>query len=360
VFYFVVPSSHRIAAIQRGNPKAKVLMYFASSLTRVAKLVDAGSVDAENTDWILQNHRDWLLRDQEGRLVEGRSWSAKYWADPGNRDWQDFFAAKLNQAIESSGGPWDGVILDEFLTGHTSTAAGWAGGGRTQAKYPTDQAWQEAQLAFLRRVAPQLKVPLVPNVEPIVLNPTSPGFNPEFFTEVQRIGGGAEAEVFVFHRADARGFLGKEMVEVYLERARQTPPGKMMFLNAATAASFAGNSDLTLFSYFTYLLVASPEREIYWTCKEGDSEIPHFWYQEFDLDLGPPREERQTQGGVWKRAFANATVVVNPGQGPIEYSFDGECVDVRGKPLHSPLALKSRVGMLLITNQAILSTAESE
>jgi hypothetical protein len=359
VFYLAAGSSRRIAAIKRANPKAKVLMYFASSLTRVARLVDAGSVDEENTDWILQHHGDWLLKDREGRPVEGQSWSTKYWADPGNVDWQDFFAAKLNQAIESSGGPWDGIILDEFLTGHASTAAAWAGGGRVQVNYPTDQAWQEAQLAFLRRVAPRLTVPLVPNVEPVVLNPTSPGFNPEFFTEVQRIGGGAEAEVFVFHRADPRGFLGREMVEVYLERARQTPPGKMMFLNSATAASFAGNTDLTLFSYFTYLLVAGPEREIYWTCKEGDSEIPHFWYKEFDLDLGPPREEMQTQGGVWKRDFANATVVVNPGQGPAEYSFDGACVDVRGKPLHSPLTLQSQVGMLVITNKAILPEPNS-
>jgi len=353
-FYLGAPSSHRIAAIKRGHPRAKVLMYFASSLTRVAKLVDAGSVDAENTDWILQNHRDWLLQDGEGRPVEGRSWSTKYWADPGNAAWQDFFAAKLNQALESNGGAWDGVILDEFLTGHTSTAAAWAGGGRVQVKYPTDQAWQEAQLAFLRRVAPQVKVPLVPNVEPVVLNPTSPGFQPEFFTEVQRIGGGAEAEVFVFHQADRRGFLGQEMVEVYLERARQTPKGKMMFVNSATAASFAGNADLTLFSYFTYLLVAGPEREIYWTCKEGDSEIPHFWYKEFDLDLGPPREEMQTQGGVWKRAFANATVVVNPGRDAAKYSFEDKCVDVQGKPLHSPLMLGSQVGMLVITNKAIL------
>ncbi len=360
VFYLGAPSGHRIAAIKRGNPKAKVLMYFALSLTRVAQLVDAGSVDEENTDWIFHKHRDWLLKDQEGKLVEGRSWSEKYWADPGNTEWQDFFAAKLNRAIESSGGPWDGVLLDEFLTGHTSTVAAWAGGGRPQAKYPTDQAWQEAQLAFLRRVAPQMKVPLVPNVEPVVLNPTSPGFHPEFFTEVQRIGGGAEAEVFVFHQAHPRGFLGQEMVEVYLERARRTPPGKMMFVNSATAASFAGNPDLTLFSYFTYLLVAGPEREIYWTCKEGDSEIPHFWYKEFDLDLGPPREEMQTQGGVWKRAFGNATVVVNPGRDRAEYSFDGECVDVRGKPLYSPVTLQTLTGMLMITNRAILPTAETQ
>jgi hypothetical protein len=349
VFYLGAPASHRIPVIKRYNPRAKILMYFASSLTREAKLHDAGSVDEKNTDWILQNHRDWLLRNKEGRPIEGQSWSAKYWADPGNQQWQEFFATKLNAALEESGGSWDGVILDEFLTGHESTAASWAGGGEAQTNYATDQAWQEAQLAFLRYVAPRVKVPLVPNVEPVVLNPTSEGFNPEFFTEVQRIAGGAEAEIFVYHRAHPSGFLGRKMVEVYLERVRQTPPGKMMFLNSATAASFGGNPDLTLFTYFTYLLVAGPEREVYWTCKEGDSEIPHFWYKEFDLNLGPPQEEMQTVGDLWKRDFANATVVVNPGQKPAVYSFEGGRVDVCGKPLHSPVTLDCQTGMLLMS-----------
>jgi len=354
VFYLNAPANHRIPVIKRANPRAKVLMYFAGSLTRAAKLHDAGSVDEENTAWILQNHADWLLKDGQGRLVEGKSWSAKFWADPGNEQWQAFFAEKLNAAIEKSGGQWDAVILDEFLTGHLSTAAWWAGGGRPQAKYATDKAWQEAQLAFLKYVAPRVKVPIIPNVEPVVLNPTSEGFNPGFFTQVRQIAGGAEAEIFVFHRAHRSGFLGKEMIEVYLDRARQTPPGKMTFLNSATASSFGGNSDLTLLSYFTYLLVASPEREICWTCKEGDSEIPHFWYREFDLDLGPPQEEVQTIRDLWKRSFANATVVVNPGPAPAEYSFEGECVDVLGKPLQSPIALKAQTGILLIRNKRIL------
>jgi hypothetical protein len=199
-------------------------------------------------------------------------------------------------------------------------------------------------------VAPRVKVPLVANVEPVVLNPTSDGFNPEFFTEVQRIAAGAEAEVFVYHRADRNGFLGREMVEVYLERVRQTPKDKMTFLNCATAPGFGGNSDLTLFAYFTYLLVASPEREVYWTCKEGDSEIPHFWYREFDLDVGLPQEEMQAVDGVWKRDFTKATVVVNPDARAAAYSFDGQRVDVLGRPVRSPVALGVQTGMLLIRN----------
>ncbi len=93
VFYLNALASHRIPVIKRANPKAKVLMYFAISLTKAAKLHDAGSVDDENTAWILQNHADWLLKDRQGRLVEGKSWSAKFWADPGNEQWQAFLLA---------------------------------------------------------------------------------------------------------------------------------------------------------------------------------------------------------------------------------------------------------------------------
>lgn len=357
VFYLGARAGHRIPLIKRYNPKAKVLMYFASSLTKGSKLHDAGSVDEQDTEWIVRNRRDWLLPDKDGRPVEGRSWNVKYWADPGNEQWQEFFATKLNLALAQSGGPWDGVILDEFLTGCTSTAAAWAGGGVPQARYPTDRAWQEAQLSFLRYVAPRVQVPLIPNVEPVVLNPTSAGFAPEFFTQVQRVAAGAEAEIFVYHRADRAGFLGQEMVQVYLECARRTPAGKMLFLNSATSIGFGGNPDLTLFSYFTYLLVADPQREIYWTCKEGDSEIPHFWYREFDLDLGPPQEEMQTVGSLWKRDFANATVVVNAGSAPAAYVFDKEYVDVLGRPQVSPMTLEIQTGMLLIGNKAILNTA---
>ncbi|MCU0917502.1 MAG: hypothetical protein MUC88_23495, partial [Planctomycetes bacterium] len=41
VFYLSGSASHRISIIKRHNPRAKVLMYFASSLTRESQLHDA-------------------------------------------------------------------------------------------------------------------------------------------------------------------------------------------------------------------------------------------------------------------------------------------------------------------------------
>lgn len=199
-----------VPIIKKSNPSAKVLMYMANSLTSVATLLDAGSVDEENTDWILKNHPNWLLKGSDGKPIQGTSWSPKYWPDPGNKDWQAFFVKKVNKALKETGGLWDGVLFDEFLTTHTGHTASYVGSSGKQANYASDQAFQQAQLEFLRNVVPGLSVPILPNVDSPVLNPTSPAFNPEFFTEVQRIAGGAEAEVFVLHAPDQYGFLEKK------------------------------------------------------------------------------------------------------------------------------------------------------
>ena len=336
-----------VPIIKKSNPSAKVLMYMANSLTSVATLLDAGSVDEENTDWILKNHPNWLLKGSDGKPIQGTSWSPKYWPDPGNKEWQAFFVKKVNKALKETGGLWDGVLFDEFLTTHTGHTASYVGSSGKQANYASDQAFQQAQLEFLRNVVPGLSVPILPNVDSPVLNPTSPAFNPEFFTEVQRIAGGAEAEVFVLHAPDQYGFLEKEMIEVYLDRARKTPPGKMMLLNSPTAG-LEGNIERTLYAYYTYLLVASPGRAVYWAFKEGESSVPHFWFKEFDLDLGLPQGEMQTVGPLWTRDFTNAAVVVNPNQKAASFAFKESYSDVLGKPVKSPVPLGPHSGVLLI------------
>ncbi|MBI4524224.1 MAG: hypothetical protein HY695_10485 [Deltaproteobacteria bacterium] len=345
--------------IKKVNPSAKALLYMSSSLTSVATMIDAGSVDEENTEWILKNQPDWLLKDSDGRPIQGTSWSPKYWPDPANKQWQAFFVRKVNKALRESGGLWDGVLLDEFLTTRTSHSASYAGSAGTQAKYTSDGAFQRAQLEFLRNVAPGLHVPIIPNVESLVLNPTSEAFKPDFFTEVQRIAGGAEAEIFGLHAPNRHGFLEKEMLKVYLDRANKTPSGKIMLLNSPTAG-LEGNIERTLYVYFSYLLVAGPERQIYWTFKEGDSSIPHFWFKEFDLDLGPPHGTMQTAGPLWKRDFANAAVLVNPNREAAAFTSKEAYFDVLGEPVRGPISLGPNSGVLLIKNRRIIPAGESK
>ncbi|HEY7557161.1 MAG TPA: putative glycoside hydrolase [Candidatus Binatia bacterium] len=340
-----------VPTLKTHNPSAKVLMYIANSLTTVATLQDAGSIDKENTDWILKNHPDWLLKGSDGQPIQGTSWSPKYWPDPGNKEWQAFFVQKVNQALKSTGGRWDGILFDEFLSTHTGHTAPYVGSSGKQVKYTSDAAFRQAQLEFLRYVAPRLSVPILPNVDSPVLVPNTPAFNPEFFTEVQRIAGGAEAEVFVLHAPNPDGFLEKAMVEVYLDLARKTPPGKIMVLSSPTA-DLEGNIERTLYAYLTYLLVASPGRAVYWAFKEGESSVPHFWFKEFDLDLGPSQGEMQTVGTLWRREFANAAVVVNPNQEAATFAFKDTYFDTLGKPLTASVSVGPHRGVLLMKKQA--------
>jgi hypothetical protein len=358
LFLLIGLRGNLVPIIKKSNPSAKVLMYMANSLTSVATLLDPGSVDEENTDWILKNHPNWLLKGSDGKPIQGTSWSPKYWPDPGNKEWQAFFVKKVNKALKETGGLWDGVLFDEFLTTHTSHTASYVGSSGKQANYASDQAFQQAQLDFLRNVVAGLSVPILPNVDSPVLNPTSPAFNPEFFTDVQRIAGGAEAEVFALHSPDPYGFLEREMVEVYLDRAKKTPPGKVMILSSPTAG-LEGNIERTLYAYFTYLLVASPGRAVYWAFKEGDSSVPHFWFKEFDLDLGLPLGEMQSVGQIWKRDFANTLVVVNPNQKAASFAFTERYYDVLGDPVKSPVSLGPNSGVLLKKNQGTVPKAPS-
>lgn len=146
-----------------------------------------------------------------------------------------------------------------------------------------------------------------------------------------------------------------EDLRPYLETVQNLPPTVHIRINSKPSG-LAGDADKTLFAYYCYLLIADRSREVYWTFKEGSSDVPHFWYREFDLDLGPSQGNIQFGEKIWSRAFDNAVVLVNPGKTTETWVCDtpGPCCDVRGRPVSSPVTLRSRTAMLLIKNPSIL------
>ncbi|MBI4524220.1 MAG: hypothetical protein HY695_10465 [Deltaproteobacteria bacterium] len=338
----VAARSHLVPVMKQYNPSLKVLMYFDSGLTPQASLIDAGSVDEQNTEWLVTYHPEWLLKDGWGNPIKGES----YWPDPGNQEWQAFFAEKLNRALELTGDVWDGVLLDQFLGFHNSHRD--YAGTELQVNYGNDSEFQAAQLSFLQGVSSMVSVPIVPNVEGLSIVTT-----PSFFSQAVEVSGGAEAEVFVMEAASSAGYSPPENIKRYIEVALNAPKDKLILLNSPTAG-IAGDVDWTLYAYFTYLLVAAPDRQVYWTFKEGISAIPHYWYREFDLDLGLPLEGVKVIGDLWNRAFENADVVVNPTVNWRSYAFRGIYYDVLGRRLRSPLKVAPHSGLLLVKKTSIL------
>jgi hypothetical protein len=91
---------------------------------------------------------DWILRDAGGALMTNGQYGG-YVADIGSRGYQERFVANVAAFLTRNKN--DGVFLDDVLAG--------GGGlhGSLPAKYPTDQAWEDAMVSFIAHVGPALK-----------------------------------------------------------------------------------------------------------------------------------------------------------------------------------------------------------
>jgi hypothetical protein len=233
------------------------------------------------------------------------------------------------------------VLFDQFI----ATADGHARYAQApqQVNFPTDEAFQAAYLEFFQAVAEKIPVPLVVNMEG-----ASIVRDPGFVAEVALAAGGVENEIFPEE-------MPVEDLRPYLETVENLPADVHVRINSKPAG-FAGDIDNTLFAYYCYLLLADPAREVYWTHKEGTSDIPHYWYREFDLELDEPQGKINFGESIWSREYANAVVVVNPGTDPADYTWSGDDLfyDVEGNLLQSPVTLDGRSTMLLVRDPAIL------
>jgi len=334
-----------IPRFKKCNPDLTFFVYVDSGLNPGFVRSDAGGVDAENLDWVLEHHPDWILRDKDGNFIRSGTSrlgnKGEYWPDPGSPGWQNYFAEKVVKLIRETGSQWNGVLLDQFM----GTADGYEryAGAHKQVKYATDEAFQAAQIKFLEVVAAKIRLPIIVNMEGASIIR-----RPAFVGEVARAAGGAENEIFPEE-------MPIEDMRPYLETVQNLPPHVHIRINSKPAG-LAGDIDKTLFAYYSYLLIADRNREVYWTCKEGTSDVPHYWYREFDLDLGQSQGNIQFGEAVWSRAFENAVVLVNAGKKTGAYPFDSSVryFDVKGSPIQSPVVLRSRTAMLLIRNPSIL------
>jgi hypothetical protein len=341
---FGAKNSDLIPQFKKYNPDLTFFIYVDSGLNPDFHQADAGGVDEEGTEWIIENHPDWILKDAEGNLIRsggGLSNPGEYWPDPGNPEWQSYFAEKINKLLRETGGQWDGVLFDQFIAtadGHVRYAD-----AAQQVNYPTDEAFQAAYLEFFNAVAPKIPVPIIVNMEGAsIVRRTA------FVAEVATTAGGAENEIFPEE-------MPVEDLRPYLETVQSLPPTTHIRINS-NPAGFAGDIDDTLFAYYCYLLIADRQREVYWTHKEGTSDIPHYWYREFDLNLGASKGNIHFGEFVWSREYENAVVIVNPGDETAEYAWEGETqlYDVEGNLLQSPIVLDGRSGMLLVKDLSIL------
>jgi hypothetical protein len=66
---FGAKNSDLIPRFLKYNPELTFFIYVDSGLNPEFEQADAGGVDEEDTAWIVANHPDWILKDQDGTLI---------------------------------------------------------------------------------------------------------------------------------------------------------------------------------------------------------------------------------------------------------------------------------------------------
>ena len=251
----------------------------------------------------------------------------------------------------ATGQAWDGVLIDQFF-GAIGNYAEYAGAA-PPTKYLTDAAFQAAQLSFLKKVAELMAMPIVAN-----LDGNASLLYPTFFVNVAKTAGGVETEILPFENSDEgeQSILGVEEQRKLIAAIQQVPKTKHVRINSKPGG-LAGNIDRTLYAFHIYLLVAGKDREVYWTFKEGDSSIPHYWFKEFNLDLGNHLNEANISGRVWTRDFERATLVVNPQRTAESFPFSGTRVNILGRTVGGPVTVPRVSGMLLFKSLSAYQAA---
>jgi hypothetical protein len=336
-----------VRTIKKYNPNFKAILYIDSAVHEEYNLnhtgYDIGNFDDQNVDWIQSQHPDWLLKDSSGDYIRsgnGMSTPGSYWPDPGNKQFQQFYGSKI-KAVFDRDQVWDGILIDEFF-GMLSNYNDYAKAALPD-KYKTDQAFQAAQLDFVRGVAAIIRKPVTANLDGIAAQTY-----PDLMVLLATAGGGVENEIIPFENSTISNssLLPPDSLANLLRAIQRVPRDKTVRINSKPG-DMPGDVDRTLYAYYTYLLVAGPDREVYWTFKEGDSSIPHYWFREFELDLGKPLGDADLNGDVWRREFEKATVMVNPNRQEKEFVFTGTRKDVTNKEYVGGIVLSPASGNLL-------------
>lgn len=360
--YNQLPPMQRVygETLKKYAPDFKLFMYFDAGIQPDENLDivgdDAGNIDDENISWILANHPDWLLRDEEGNpLVSAKgtaSNAGEYWGDPGNPEYQEWFAGKINKAMTQSGNIWNGVLLDQFF-GKIENYTGYAGTNQ-QTKYKTNAEYQAATLSFLKRLSELVRAPVIANLD----GATSIEY-PAYFVQVGQAAGGIESEIYPFENSDENdsSLLPADSLKKLIDGINQLPKSRYIKISSKPGG-LEGNTPRTLYAYYSYLLVADKDRQIYWSSKEGDSSVPHYWYREYDLDLGGALGVANTNGALWTRTFTNGTLYFNPQKTDEVTQLNSPRYTLWGKKIEGNVSVPAHSGVLLFESLEQLEIAK--
>jgi hypothetical protein len=292
---------HRIAAIKRANPAAKVLVYkdmaatqaYSCSAGRDEPLLSSGI----GYCWAAANHPDWFSADEAGRRVEWHSWPGNFQMDVGSPAYQAQWGGNVLHELRRYG--WDGVVVDDVNVDYRQHT------GRVLREYPTQRSYQAATRSFLAAVGPRLIAEgflVIPNIQadPVLADAA-------LWADWTQFTSGGTREYWMKWGAGRDGHYGaggwSDLMSVFetVQRA-----GKI-FLTTTTAPASDVRSMRWGRASFLVGWNGGPSAFIF------DPDAPTDpWGAEWTADVGRPVGARTKVGAnVWRRNYSGGAALVN-------------------------------------------------
>jgi len=303
-------------ALRAKNPKFLVLHYHLSmwqSAPTTDFIIDGKSWG--NDYPVVTTHEDWFWHNAENARVPSSA-DQKLLMNVSNADFQTYWAKALADQVKA--GDYDGVFFD---SASPALLQGECAGGdpRLAATAARDtkfaelgnHSWIEAWQAWISALNGALAA------QGIALLPNTSAFVTGWDNTDYALSAGAFVEGF-----SDRTFAESDWQASTNELLKLSGADKIMILqnylkdtsDVATRLYYLGN----------YLLVKGHHTYLDYFSSAG----PFEWYPEWEADLGAPvttgaKAADLLSGGVYRRDFANGSVLVNPSSAPVTVDLGG-------------------------------------
>jgi hypothetical protein len=287
------------------------------------------SAPSVNTEWdagipyAVALAKGWLLSDASGELLRNVRFPTSFVGDVGSPEYASEWAGRVARYLARVG--VDGVYIDDVVGDPTNIT-----GGRFPARYPSQAAWEDAMVSFVRTVGTALKSRgfyVLANAHKwIEGHPDSDNgrLEAQFWRRLAPWVSGLQTEYWLqdpTNVARVRG-LGPEWWnnwDGWQRLVRVTQSAGADFFGFTYGSP--GDTRAMRFGKASFLLDWDGDGGafIFALTERGDP-----WHPDWTSDLGRPiRAKSAVAPGVWTRRFERGRVIVNATMAPVTVTVDG-------------------------------------
>jgi hypothetical protein len=288
--------TNRLQQLKAADPDVKVLMYknLSASIDYPSDVYLTTGVSHDEAD---AQHPEWFLLNTSGQRFTHRDYGNLWAMDVGSASYQQRWADNVLRSLKTLG--FDGVFIDDTnptMKGHYDATK--------VAKYPTDEAYQQATESALAKITPQLRsagYSVVGNI----------GHFGEFPAVGQRwlqyMDGAMDENFGKWGNTAGSGYAWEGYWNNELSSLKYAQEQGKDFL--AVTHSADGDSAAARYGWGTMLLGAAGNAQF----ALHSNYTSENWFPEYDYEIGQPTgPESRLSNGLHRRQFSNGIVVVNP------------------------------------------------